>query len=66
MVIHSLYYSVAGVLWKNLNLPSITETIVSKVNSVHFHGLNHLQFHEFLLEIGSEYPDSPYHIVVVQ
>lgn len=66
MVIHSLYYSVAGILWKNLNLPSITETVVSKVNSVHFHELNHLQFHEFLLEIGSEYLDLHYHIGVVQ
>lgn len=50
---HSFYYSKAGTLY--VNLSCVTDPVV---NFIHFHGLNHYQFCEFLSEKEAEWPDS--------
>ncbi|KAH1171522.1 hypothetical protein KIL84_007140, partial [Mauremys mutica] len=49
---------------KYLDLSCVMEPIVSTVNFIHSHGLNHRQFQAFLGEIESEYHDLPYHTSV--
>ncbi|CAM5164836.1 unnamed protein product [Natator depressus] len=49
---------------KYLDLSCVMEPVVSTVNFIRSHGLNHCQFQAFLVEIESEYHDLPYHTSV--
>jgi len=49
---------------KHVDLSSVLEPVVSTVNYIRSHGLNHRQFRDFLKEIDAEFPDLPYHTSV--
>ena len=49
---------------KHLDLSSVLEPVVSTVNYIRSHGLNHRQFRSFLLEMNAEFLDLPYHTSV--
>lgn len=49
---------------RHFNLSCIVEPVVSLVNVISVHELNHCQFHGYLSEIKTEYLDLPYHTAV--
>ncbi|KAJ4435223.1 hypothetical protein ANN_23801 [Periplaneta americana] len=63
MILHYIIHQHA-LCGKDMEVPVIMEPVVSIVNFIRFHGLNHRQFREFILEIEAEYPDIPYHTQV--
>ncbi|CAM4600186.1 unnamed protein product [Lepidochelys olivacea] len=63
MILHCILHQQA-LYGKYLDLSCVMEPVVSTVNFIRSHGLNHHQFQAFLVEIESEYHDLPYHISV--
>lgn len=51
---------------KVLGMENIVTTVMNTVNFIRAGGLNHGQFQQFLLEMGSEHRDVPYHREVEQ
>ncbi len=49
---------------KHLNIFCVLKPVVSVVNFIRGHALNHRQFQNFLKEVDSEYCDLPYHTAV--
>lgn len=49
------------VLYGNIRILYVIESVVSTVNFIHFCGLNFHQFCEFLSETAADYFDLPYH-----
>ncbi|CAM5076918.1 unnamed protein product [Eretmochelys imbricata] len=63
MILHFILHQQA-LCGKYLDLSCVMEPIVSAMNLIRSHGLNHRQFQAFLVEIESEYYDLPYHTSV--
>ncbi|XP_060137961.1 general transcription factor II-I repeat domain-containing protein 2-like isoform X2 [Zootoca vivipara] len=64
IAIHSLIHQQALCCKKSLKFDSVMKTVVSCVNFIRTHALNHSQFQEFLSELNVEREDIPYHTEV--
>ncbi|XP_060129870.1 general transcription factor II-I repeat domain-containing protein 2-like [Zootoca vivipara] len=64
IAIHCLIHQQVLCCKRSLKLDAVMKTVVSCVNFIRAHALNHRQFQEFLSELNVEHEDLPYHTEV--